>query len=132
VKAGPSEQPAFATGPKDDRCLDFGSKVDAGVEDGVLAEGERLDFAVADEGGARFALHDRAGYEFYGLVVAIFAGGLDAGFLELLDDAGFGPARARAAGIAPSMLSSARTLTWSLIRGKKFCLRSAPPFFSKD
>jgi hypothetical protein len=90
VKAGPSEQPAFATGPKDDRCLDFGSKVDAGIEDGVLAEGERLDFAVADEGGARFASPRSCG------ILILRAGSghlcrrLDAGFLELLDDVGFG------------------------------------------
>src|SRR5579864_633013 len=67
---------------------------------GIIDEGERLGFAVGNEGKRRLRfVHLELG-ETNGLVETIDAGGLQAGFLELLDGVGLGFAKTLAAGVA--------------------------------
>jgi hypothetical protein len=82
------------------RRLDGWRRVDPQADRRVVAEFERLGASVAHEGEARLRFDDLAGLECHRLNVAVDAGGLEAGFLELGRHVVGGTLVRRAAGVA--------------------------------
>ena len=72
----------------------------AGAEEGVVGKGERLGIAAGGQGERGFFFVQFGLFESDSLVEAIDAGGLEAGFFELVDGVGLGFFQAFAAGVA--------------------------------
>ena len=80
---------AQAVADKNQRSFHFRGQIDARAEDGIFAQGQRLGLAVANQRGARFFFHQLPRFELHRLVEALYARGLKAGSLQLIDNVGF-------------------------------------------
>ena len=67
---------AQAVAHKNQGSIDFRSQVNPRAEDRIFSQLQRLRFAIANQSGARFLLHQLPRHEFHWLVVTLDARGL--------------------------------------------------------